>query len=619
MSVKEAFEKSTRYSEHMASDRLPYPETLILELTTRHASGCRCPKALTEKSAEEERDISPTLLEYIQTSILPYVQTVRLTGRGDPLEAGEALKSTIDAAREFSVPVIIDTHAHNINNDDVFNLLVSGAVARININLNAPDDASYNDLCGCSIEPLLGFLKRLQSEKKELTKPELTFKMVATSRNIELLPEVVAFAQNHGAQSLVVVPMSLTDDPERISAFRYHRDLTEEVMYRTLIEAEMSGFELKTEPLQLMDAMGAVENIEQFLAGQVPPEPDSDQWTSDCSCIWNHAIIDAEGNLLPCYGDFPPVGNVSVQAFQEIWFGDHMRAMRQNLLSGGGLAECSQCNHLLWRKQRSPKSAVQPDDDVFHLFAGWFDPELEEKSYRWTRDRAVAFLHRQDDHLFLVLQMRKAPFPKAPDSGKIIINHSEVYPFKLQSNTWETLEIPLPERDDDPLACVEIIPHMTVRPVDISDEHADTRSLGIKVGRLWLESWSKKVVFNKQLILLGYEVSPESWQAGGDVVFRTFWRTLGQTEKDMKVTLEIRNDDDDVPAESSEFGKLREDAMHEDFLLEHKGLASSNWPAGTFIAQETILPIPDNMKPGHYRIQLGLYPEGSPKKRLKIV
>lgn len=620
MSVKEAFEKSTRYTEHMASDRLPYPETLVLELTTRRTSDCNCPRSLTEATADETRDIEPSLLEYIQTSILPYVQCLQLAGRGDPLVAGEALKSTLDTALEFSVPVVIDTHAHGLEDDALFERIVCGIVSRMNITVNAVNDTVHQSLCGCSIDPLLAFLKRLETAASDgKSVPELVFKMVATNRNIEMLPEVVEFSRTHGASRLLVVPMSLAEDPDEISAFRYHRDVTEEVMYRTLIEAEMTGFELKTEPLQLMDAMGAVENMEMFLKGQVSPEPDSDQWVRDCSCIWNHAIIDSEGNLKPCYGDFPPVGNVSAQAFQDIWFGDHMRAMRHNLLAGGGASECGRCHHLLWRKKRSPKSAIFPDDEVFHLFAGWFEPELEERSYRWTREKAVVFLRREDEHQFLVLQMRKAPFSKAPHSGKIIINQTDSVPFSLQSSTWETLEIPLPDSDDDPLTSIEILPHMTVRPIEISDEQSDKRSLGIKIGRIWLESWAKKVVFNKQLVLLGYELSPESWDVGGNAILRTFWRTLGQTEKDMKVILEIENDDSEEANENGEFGKLREDTIHQDFLLEHRGLASSNWPAGTFIAQESIVPIPDNMKPGHYRIQLGLYPEGSPKKRLKIV
>jgi len=620
VSVTEAFEKSTRYAEHMSSDRLPYPDTLVLELTTRRTEGCRCPKALTEPVGGEAQDIDPDLLEYIQTSILPYVQCLHLTGRGDPLEAGDALISTLEMAREFSVPVIIDTHAHGVD-DAVFNAITSGTVTTLNIMLNAADEKMHRDLCGCSLEPLTRFMDKLHAAagKKKSATPNITLKMVATSKNIETLPEIVAVAEKWHARNLVVVPMSLNEDPDKISAFRYHRDITEEVMYRALIEAEMAGFEIKTEPEQLMDAMGAVESIEQFLAGQMSPEPDNDQWVRDCSCIWNHAIVDVDGNVLPCYGDFPPVGNLTGQAFQDVWFGKHMRTLRRNLLTGCGAAECSNCHHLLWRKKRTPKSILLPDDEIFHLFAGWFEPELEEKSYRWTREKAVVFLERREDHLFLLIQMRKAPFEGAPDSGKIIINHSESVPFQLQSNTWETLEIPLPEQDDDPLACIEIVPHLTIRPATINDEHPDMRSLGVKVGRLWLESWSKKVVFNKQLILLGYEVSPESWNVGGDVVFRTFWRTLGQTEKDMKMFLEINSDDAAADQKDSEFGKLRQASMQHDDLLQHKGLASSNWPAGTFIAQETIVPIPDNLIPGHYRIRLGLYPEGAPKKRLKIV
>lgn len=578
--------------------------------------------SLSANADETPRDINRELLEYIQSSIIPFVQAIRLQGRGDPLLAKEALLSTLTAAKEFAVPVILETHALDIQDDDLADALLDGTITHFHITLNAPDDEMHRRICGRSQEPAIQFLHRLHtaSLKSGRTPPHVSLNMVATCDNIEHLPDMILFAQNHHADELVVTCMSMENDPDKRSAFRYHRDLTEEIMYRSLIEAEMSGFTLKTDPPQVMDAMGSVESIEQFLAGQVAPEPDNDQWTRDCSCLWTHAIIDVDGHLIPCCGSFPPVGNLSTQAFQDVWLSDHVRAIRHNLITGCGSSECSQCRHLMWRKNRSPRTEIQPDDDVYNLFAGWFQPELDERVYRWTKERSVAFLQRQNHHQFLVLQMKKAVLPESANSGKIIINHQDIHPFHLQSTKWETMEIPLPASDEDPLVCVEIIPSVTVRPAEINADQSDHRSVGIKVGRIWLEGWEKKVVFNKQLVLLGYDVSPESWDVGGDVVLRTFWRTLGQMESDVKIHLDLTRDDaDKKPEKTGDFGKLRQDQLQLDFLLEYKGLSSSNWPAGAFIAHESILPVPDTMHVGHYRIGLGLYPEGSPKKRLKIV
>ncbi|MCD4655153.1 hypothetical protein K8T06_14625, partial [bacterium] len=296
MSAIEVFEKSARYLDHMSSDLISYPEKLLLELTTRQQPDCRCPLPLSMRQISEEKDISDDLLGYIQTSILPYMQCVHLTGRGDALLAEKQLLSTLDAAKEFSVPIIIDTHGIGLANEVIFNKILDSPVVRLNIMLNAPDDKHHKEICGCALSEIENALEKFHVAEKSgnIKIPEICLKMVAVASNIELLPEMIAFAQKHHVSKLLVVPMSLSEDPDEISAFRYCRELTEEVMYRSLIESEMKGFTLETEPEQLMDAMGTVKNIEHFLAGQIPPDPESNQWIRDCSCIWNHAILDVD-------------------------------------------------------------------------------------------------------------------------------------------------------------------------------------------------------------------------------------------------------------------------------------------------------------------------------------
>lgn len=623
MSEIETFEKFSRYVDLMASDRIPYPEKLLLELTTRRHPDCKCPLPLTSGVSSDQTDIQVETLEYLQTSLIPYVQELHLAGSGDPILAEEQFISTLTACKEFSVPVTIETHGIGLLDENILQAVLAGPVKKIILTINAPTPESHLDTCGYPLTEVTDVLKRFNelSVDPDVVAPELSLRMVATVRNIELLPEMIDLLQEHSISSLTIVPMSLVEDPDKVSAFRYHRDLTEEVMYRSLIESGISGFELKTEPAQLMDAMGAVNNIEQFLAGQVPPEPDSNQWVRDCSCIWNHAIINVNGHVLPCYGQFPPCGDLTNQSFQEVWFGSQLRTMRQNLLSEGGAAECGTCSHLVWRKLRGPKSVADPEDDSFFRFPGWYGPELDERTFRWTRERAAVFLKKQDHHLFLIMQIRKASIPHAADSGKIIINGSDVHPFSLPGNKWETLELPLPDdTGPDDLVSVEIVPTLSVRPHDVSDASDDTRALGVKVGKVWLESWSKKVVFNKQLILLGYEISPETWEVEGDVVFRTFWRTLAQTESDMKILLDLKCDgSEDDYSPSGEFGKLRVDSLQTDYLLQQQGQSSSNWAPGVFIAQEHRIPLPDNLVAGHYRISIGVYPEGAPRDRLEIV
>ena len=617
----EAFEKSERYANHISGDLLPYPEKLVLELTTRRTSGCNCPRPLTSRQVYHDSDLNRKTLDYVLTSILPYVQILHLGGRGDPLLVEDDLIHTLDFAHDFSVPVILETHGLNFS-ERIMDAILKSSIKKIIVSVNAPDEQNHLKICGSSIVPLQTALEKFSDARKSgnHNTPEIQMQMTATRDNIELLPEIINFAYRYGASSLVIVPMSLSQDPENISAFRYYRDTAEEVIYRSLIESEMKGFQLGTEPPQLLDALGAVEDINLFLSGQISPDPENEDFIRDCSCIWSHTFIDAEGNVLPCQGEFPPVGNITGQSFQDIWYGNHFKAIRRNYVTGFSASECLACHNLVWRKKRPAKHVVTPSDTNFFLFPGWFEAELEERDFRFTKERAIVFLNRAEQHLFALIQLRKASFDGAPGQGKIVLNASDVHDFELKSNQWETLEFPLPDNGNgDDLVSLEIIPEKAVRPIDISPDNEDYRCLGVKVARIWLESWSKKVVFAQQLVLLGYEVSPETWEVDGDVIFRTFWRTLSQTERDLKILLDFQHEENGSSGRAdSKKSSSRLTALQSDFLLDHRGLPSSNWPAGTFIAHEFRLPVPDKLKSGHYRIHLGVYPEGDPKKRVKI-
>ncbi|MBN1880002.1 radical SAM protein [bacterium] len=617
----EAFEKSERYADYISSDRIPFPAKLNLELTTRRSEGCHCPLPLITRPATGIFDLSADTLDYILTSILPYVQALYLGGRGDPCLAEDSLVKTLECATDFGVPVTLETHGLNFSKK-ITEILWQSSVQNLILNINAPNEDTHRKICGCSLNPIVDFLKKLSEHRQSQSNgmPELHLRMTATRDNIELLPDLMKFANLNQAMSLIIVPMSLANDPDKISAFRYHRDTAEEVIYRSLIESELKGFRLETEPPQLLDALGAVDDIQLFLSGQVPPDPQHDDYIRDCSCIWSHTFIDAEGNILPCQGNFPAVGNITHQSFQNIWYGNQLKAIRRNYVTGFGSSECLACHNLIWRKKRAAKHIVNPVDPNYFLFPGWLDLELEERDFRFTSDRAVVFLNRSKQHLFALAQIRKGPFEGSPGKGKIIINNHEVHPFELQSSQWETLEIPLPDDGKaDDLVSLEIIPEKALRPIHLNQETTDYRNLGIKVSGVWLESWEKKVVFAQQLVLLGYDVSPEAWEIDGDVVFRTFWRTLTQAERDIKVLLDFQHEDTDESGRSdSKKGSIRVTSLQSDFLLEHRGLPTSNWQAGTFIAHEYLFPVPDKLKPGHYRIHLGVYPEGDPKKRVKI-
>jgi radical SAM protein with 4Fe4S-binding SPASM domain len=613
----EVFEKSSRFINYLTGDKIPFPAKLHLELTTRHPSQCSCPAPLQHRSftSGHEIDISEDTLDYILTSILPYVQELHLSGRGDPVLAESRLLKTLDSAAEFAVPVVLETHGLAVT-EAVIQAIFACPVNKILIHLNAPDAKNYQNICGCSMDPLLQFLETLTGDSTRKI-PELHFQTVIVHDNIQLLPELINIAYRYNAQSLTITPMSMKNDPDKLSAFRYHRDTTEEMIYRCLIESEIKGLCFKTYPEQLIDALGSVDDIDAYLSGQIPPCANGADMIRDFSCFWNQTIIDADGHVFPCFGDHPPVGNVEHQSFQDIWYSSGFQSLRRNYLSDFTGGNCHECHNLVWHRKRPARVCIMPDDSNFFLFPGWFDIELEERPFRYTMDHAAVFLRRDKTHLFALVQLKKAPCEGASNTGKIIINDSDVFTYDLPGNQWETLEMPLPDTESpNDLVSVEIVPDMTVRPSLRNSKSTDSRCLGVKVSKIWLETWSQKVVFAQQLVLLGYDISPEVLDVDGDVIFRTYWRTLAQMDYDVKVFVEFVKEDEKSLNTTEE--KTGEQIVQHDYLLLYRSLPGSNWQPGEFIAHEQCFPLPETLEPGHYSISLGLYPEGDPKNRLKI-
>lgn len=617
MSSIEAFENSTRFINFLAGNQVPFPEKLFLELTTRNHPDCNCPEPMQKERtrAVSDTDIADDLLEYILTSILPYVQELHLTGRGDPLLAEKQLTKTLEYAADFSVPVIIETHGLTDKPESISKFFRS-PVQKLFIRLDAPDKTSYQNICGGPFEQLIQFLDMLSDDSNHAVS-EINFQTVLVHENIGLLPEMINFAYRYNATSLILTPMSLTNDPDKISAFRYHRDLTEEMVYRCLIESELKGLCLRTDPEQLIDALGTVDDIGAYLSGKIPPSSNGTDMIRDCSNLWKQTVIDSEGKVFSCLFEQPPVGSILNQTFQDVWYGDALQTIRRNYLSDPAQFNCNTCHSPVWQKKKPAKTYVTPDDSNFFLFPGWFDIELDERPFRYTRDNAAVFLKRERSHLFAVIQLKKASFEGSSNTGNIIVNKHEVFPYQLPGNHWETIELPLPDNGSSKdLISIEIVPDSTIRPSLNNSEYSEHRSLGVKVSKIWLESWSKKVVYSQQLVLLGYDILPEVLEVDGDFIFRTYWRTLSQMDFDVKVYIEFTKEDETQSLTSD--NQNNKHIIQFDYLLLHRNLPGSNWTPGTFIAHEHCLPLPEALQPGHYSLSLGLYPEGDPKKRLKI-
>ena len=625
MPGKFILEESSLFLDFMSSDRIPFPQSLQIELTSCCNLRCvMCPKTLGVSRTEPNKEMNRETLDYLISSVLPYVERIDIVGDGEPLLAMDLLLYLLENAEIFRVPVTICSNGQLLDKE-VCQRLIDLNLEDINVSIDAANAETYSKIRDADFSQLIHNLETLKQLKKDSGRdtPHLHLSMVAMEDNIHELPMLLDLAKNLNADSLTIQAMGeVTDEMKGKSAFLNHRDLTEEILYKCLIEAEASGFPLKIWPPKLFDVMGNSEDLGAFLSGDAPPPGDSAEWKKDCAFLWKSPFITTNGDVRPCCAELPPLGNLGKSTFQEIWYSKAARALRKNLLTGDLPHACLKCPGMGWRKIYKTKSSIHAPDEIFDAFPGWYGVELEERHFRWTQKRALLYLNHTPAEKFLLLQMRKAASPEAPSSGMITINNEEPMPFKLTTTNWETLEFPLSTSNDDEIFQVEFNLSHSIRPSEIDPNSHDSRLLGVKLTRAWVEDWPQKVVFGHQLVLLGYEIVPETWNLDGDALIRTFWRSLDVTHLNVKAFVHFSREGDNGVVTSPIRRKLgigRKDFFQADHLLLSKGQPSSNWIPGIFIAHEHRFPVPDNLNAGHYRIEIGLYGEGYPKDRIPIV
>ncbi len=614
-------ESNETYISYLSSDRIPFPRNLQIELVHSPSSPQSViPRLPMIQPPTDLMEINTEILDYITSSILPYVHRIEIVGNADPLLSENAVITLLENAQLFKVPVALSCDPERLDDARV-SCLIANNLSEVTIALDAATPETFQKLHGMDFETALQRILSIReiASRENRKPPKINISCVALTDNIDELPQMLYLIKQLDASALHLYAFG--DEPEPFagrSAFLHNRDQAEFSLYKTLIEAEINRIQFKVFPELLMSVISESNDLDGFLRGESPPPGDSTEWRKDCAALWDHPLISVSGEVKPCGVAMPAIGNLASDSFQTIWYSKPFLSLRKNCLLGHLSDICSRCNTHGWRRSSPLKSNLLASDESFKLFTGWYDLELEEREFRSTRERATLFLKRTGAEKFVLLQLRKLALPKASMKGTITLNATTPIPFQLKSTDWETIEFPLPAMDSQEVLQVEINMSHSIRPADIDEASDDPREKGIKFARAWVEEWPQKVVFGQQLILLGYEILPESLVIGGDVILRTFWRSLDQTTSNLKVAVSFQLEDSPDTIPPKHRSAVRRDSFSEDHLILLHGQPSSAWDIGTFIAYEHRFSVPDDLVAGHYRVELNLYPEGTPKARLPI-
>ena len=107
-------------------------------------------------------------------------------------------------------------------------------------------------------------------------------------------------------------------------------------------------------------------------------------------------------------------------------------------------------------------------------------------TYNWTGNEAVKILKIKGDAVYIPVGNDRPGIEENNVNLKITINDKIKYSYTMNSNDWQLVLINIKEIKDDYIKIKFDIDN-TWRPIDLLEDSADERILGIKVGEIYWE------------------------------------------------------------------------------------------------------------------------------------
>ncbi len=229
--------------------------------------------------------------------------------------------------------------------------------SEINFSVNAATKETYRFLTGSGqfgrVVENIGYLCG-RREEEGTDNPLVALSFVATTANIEELPQFVDLAADLKADSIMVQDvMLLNDETEQLSLAK-HPAIARKFFQLAKERAQERGIPFFS---------FATHEVGYFAQdrGSQTPRPRSQQYeidlekrvpspyfqNTDCFDPWERFMIGQNGDVFPCcrYESFStnPLGNVRKQDFQEIWNGRTYLTLRRTINTHVPPPACAQC------------------------------------------------------------------------------------------------------------------------------------------------------------------------------------------------------------------------------------------------------------------------------------
>jgi len=293
-------------------------------------------------------DLPMALFEKIVDQVLPRARYLALSCMTEALMTRD-FSERLHVLRRAQVPFTELITNGTLLTDRIIEAILAVPLSRIAVSIDGATKETFETVrVGANFETVIANVRRFSEMKAQAgaTLPELRINHVVSELNEAEFPLFLDLAESLSPQAIdvrTIVRMSDAVDrgPSDESFFVRVREM------RELLDAWCARTGIRNEGyLRPQEA-----NIEIFTST-------GERLT--CQRAWNTVAIHANGDVLPCISwTRPPVGNLALQSFDEIWRGEAAEAIRREFEAKKPGIDCLHC---------TIKKDVDPEahDDFFY-------------------------------------------------------------------------------------------------------------------------------------------------------------------------------------------------------------------------------------------------------------
>jgi len=286
---------------------------------------------------------------------LAVAREAQLHGIGEPLASPAFWRALESEAFHPDCVFNVNTNLTILNDRRLGLLVKAKAELRLNVSVDAATAPTYSRIRGADFAEVIGNIRRLVAARGGSIRPALYMNMTLMRENIEEAPAFVELAHDLGVDRVYLWQMNRWSDeqmaPYRVDRADWHFDYAKQGLWnfpalsnRCLRAAQLRAQELGI-PLMLEGFKDIFFSEPVDVGAAVPPRATSSaavpepvlpavETVRDCRAPWEWALVSTDGDVRPCCFASGTVGNLNDAAFEEIWNGAEIQALRGDLLAG---------------------------------------------------------------------------------------------------------------------------------------------------------------------------------------------------------------------------------------------------------------------------------------------